>query len=298
MIFTNLEKNPEYRDEFLSLIEKSFGYTKEYKFQIDFYPLVEIANAKSCCFFLKEKRVIATCAFITREIFAKEIHRVAFFGGIAVEEKERARGVGKEIVKKTLGLVSDVAWYGLWSEKEKFFSNFGFEPYGSQFYLPQGIISKNHGKLEIIEKKLHTLTEEEISNWKIQYEKLRVNYCMVRRDESCWSSIQNITSSTYISLVNDKIAVGYAIANKGMDLKNIIHEFYAPSAVELNFLELLNQKFSIWLPCMKFKWPIKFQGHCLLLKKGNPILWESWFNDFSDEQAKGKEIFISGLDSV
>ena len=60
----NLKDQPEYYQQTLSLIEKSFGYNEKYSFAIDFAPLLDQSNWHHCFILLDEekKNVIAHIA--------------------------------------------------------------------------------------------------------------------------------------------------------------------------------------------------------------------------------------------
>lgn len=298
MIFSNLKKNPEYKDEFLKLVESSFGYSKEFKFAEDFYPLVNYSNHNNCYFLMDNKKLIATCAYMYKEVCAENNHTVALMGAIAVDSQLRGKGMGTHVVQSTIDTLNPVAWVGLWSEKEDFFSKFGFRRYGKLTYLPRGEMYKNYSDCSIQEFSISKLLPEHFSLWKKYYDELRNNFCIVKRDDESWEKLYEIKSAKFIILKNNNQIVGYAIANKGMDLTNIVHEFYAPIDLELKFFQILNKKYSLWLPIFKYSWDANYVGHCLLLREGDKTLWAKWCHEYNEKLKFGKELFISGLDSI
>lgn len=296
--FHTIEEKPQYEQDFISLVESSFGYKKPYHFNIDFFPLVNLKNFQNCYFILYQEKIIATCAYQKRAFSLEESYSVAFMGAISVHEKFRGKDFGRRLVQHVLGKIQNCAWIGLWSEKESFFEKFSFSPFSRQYFLPKQTLQKAVGDYSFQSKKIVELSGNEKQYWQESYEKLAAQYMTLERKSSHWSDIFEIHSADIYFLKYQNQRVGYAIVNKGMDLLNIVHEFYAPKEHELELLRLLNQQYEIWLPCFQFAWDEKFIGSSLLVKKGDTELWEIWKARFDQNENRGKHFFISGLDSV
>ena len=61
MILTNLKEKPELFNQTLNLIEESLGYFAPYRFDIDFYPLMEKKNWENNFLIFDEKTSLDNC---------------------------------------------------------------------------------------------------------------------------------------------------------------------------------------------------------------------------------------------
>ncbi len=294
MQFVNLAQFPHKVDHYLELIEKSFGYCHPYKFNIDFYPLVNEQNFHHCFMYMDEaQNIVATCAAQSRFLSTSIEIPIVFLGGIAVDEKLRNQGMGKKIVTETIGQFDDVAYFGLWSEKKQFFNALGFFDYGDQFFLPQMYLHYEKSSMTLRTYSLNKLDLQQKKYWMDCYKKIEKKYLSVLRKDKDWENIFQISSAHYLEIFHGTRRVGYAVVDKGMDLQNVIHEFYVSPDLELLALEKLNQQYSLWLPILQYSWDKSYLGHNLLLRPGKNELWNLWI-----EQSKKKTLFISGLDSI
>lgn len=299
MQVVSLKERKDKWSEYIKLIEVSFGYQSPFSYNIDFYPLVNSLNYQNCYMLLHQDEVIATCAYQPRKMVVKnKTFEIYFMGGIAVKEQWRASGLGKKIVNAALEQINIGSWVGLWSDQGQFFNKLGFFDYEEQCFLPikylEGI---THG-LSINQVSVSKLNLKQKEEWKQMYDGLAKNNITVLRNEDDWNNIYHIGSADYIEILAEGNKVGYAIANKGMDLKNVIHELYVDKKYELSSIQKLNQTFSLWLPFLGYPWRDKFLGANLMVKPLSINEWNSWEMEFDAEKSKGKSLMISGLDSI
>ncbi len=292
--FVSLLQYPHKFHEYVKLIEECFGYENPYQFQVDFYPLVSPSNFKYCYMYIdNEEKIIATCALKKRWINNSLSSVIYFLGAIAVDVEYQNKGIGKKIVLKTLECCDDGAWFGLWSEKKYFFNPLGFSDYGDQFFLPQCYLINRQSNITLKQYEVSSLSDDQKEFWKQCYLELEKKFMTLKRSEQHWLEIYHITSAKFYEIFYLSKRVGYAIVHKGMDLQNVVHEFFTDTAYELAALEKLNQDFSIWLPIFDYDWNEEFLGKNLMIKPGKEKLWNEW-----QRQSSEKKLFISGLDSV
>jgi predicted GNAT family N-acyltransferase len=290
--FTNLYERSDKYHEFIKLVEKSFGYNSINSYQIDFYPLVNPSNYQHCYLLMEGEEIVATCAYLERKIKGEHEHKVIFLGAITVNEKFRGNGLGKKIVEMTIATMPEVAWLGLWSDKKLFFNDLNFFDYGEQYFLPKNYLNDSLLEIKVVENSISKLTNTQKIEWKNFYQQLGKKIVTMVRDNEQWESIFHIYSAKYLEIWLQNKKVGYAILGKGMDLPNIIHEFFVASDFELSALTKLNQQRDIWLPNDTYNWDKSFLGPSLMIRKHHAKLWENWERD-----VKGT-FLISGLDSI
>ena len=294
-LFNLIERKEKYQ-EFIKLIEKSFKYLAPHSYAMDFYPLVNSSNHQNCFMLLENEELIATCAFLPRTIVASSAHQVFFMGAIAVQEKFRHQGLGKKIVSESIAKIKEGAWVGLWSDKKSFFSNLGFSDYEEQYFLPIQYLAPMQNSIRIEKFKVSQLSNQQKMEWKNFYQNLSNKSITLLRQESDWNNIFNIHSATYVEIQYQQKKIGYAIVGKGMDLQDVVHEFYVEESFQEACLAKLNQEFSIWLPGANYNWDKKFLGPNLMVRPVEKAQWDKWEKDL--EKNSMKEFFISGLDSV
>lgn len=295
MQFSNLAERKDKYSEFIHLVETSFEYQAGFNYEIDFYPLINPRNFQNCFMLLDQDEVIATCAYQPRTIVISTAYKVFFLGAIAVKERFRNQGLGNRIVSDVLKKIEDGAWMGLWSDKKQFFSKLGFRDYGEQYFLPTGYFDQTNESITITKIKVNILSDLHKKAWKNYYQKLNDKYTTLLRNDFEWNDIFQIHSATYLEIKYRGKEIGYAIADKGMDLQNVVHEFYVEEQQE-SCLAMLNQEYSVWLPGYNCNWDKKFLGSSLMIKPLNKEQWVLWENELSKNI--NKELFISGLDSI
>ncbi len=293
-IFSLIERKDKYQ-EFVKLVEKSFAYIAPHSYAVDFYPLINSANHQNCFMLMEQDEVIATCAYQPRSITANSAHKIFLMGAIAVQEKFRSQGLGKKIVESCLDRIKDGAWIGLWSDKKSFFSKLGFVDYGEQYFLPIQYLVQTPNSLKIDKFKISDLSNQQKIEWKNFYQSLSQSNVTLMRQEADWNNIFKIHSAHYLEITYQQKKIGYAVVGKGMDLLDVVHEFYAEVGLQEACLSKLNQSFSIWLPGANYQWDKKFLGPNLMVRPLVKTQWDNWEKDFKSLES---ELFISGLDSV
>lgn len=220
MIITNLENYPQYREQTLKLIEKSFGYDDKNKFEIDFYPLMEKKNLKNCFILLENNNVLAHIAVLKKQIqIENNSYNLNLYGGIAVSEEFRGKGLFAKLFNDVLLNTNDCSLQLLWSDKIELYKKFNFFPAISQYEFQK--IGSNQNTFEKI--CYNDLGQSE----KAQIHSLYYNHFEHRilRTPADWKSIEKITSADfYVKKLNNKI-MNYFVINKGADLSGVIHEY-------------------------------------------------------------------------
>lgn len=168
MIQTNLEKSPQYIEQTKVLIESSFGYSSNHSFAVDFYPLFNPSNFKHCHILIDNNQVIAHIGIKQRILKG---HKLTMYGGIAISEKYRGKGIFKDFFNSIVTMYSNCALHLLWSDKLDLYKKFGFHPAGELHQYTK-------------EKTPHHYTVEEISWSEFQYVNLYENANEVRLDRT------------------------------------------------------------------------------------------------------------------
>lgn len=299
MKFTNLEECPSLVEDYLQLVENNFSYQKPYSYQIDFYPLVNNTNYKNCYMLIdNNKKIIATCAYQYRSIEANATYNICFMGSICVNNEFQRQGFGKKIVEHCLSKVSHVDWVGLWSDKKIFFQKLGFCDFGDQYFIPIQYLESKSENIVVKKMQLNELDCAQMEQWKKFYIRITNSFITVSRNEQDWINIKHISSATYLDLSYQNKTIGYAIVHKGMDLQNVVHEFYVEDKYVLPALHFLNQTYALWLPFFNYNWDESFIGPNLMIRPMNILKWQSWENEIQQSKKNNKHLFVSGLDSV
>lgn len=227
-MITDLKRKPQKRHETIQLIEKAFDYSKENKFEIDFFPLMREENASNNFILLENEKVIGHIGVLNRifKIAGKEFE-VSMLGGIAIDEAYRGKGFFKDFFNEILKKYEDSAFHLLWSDKLELYEKFDFYPCIEQFEYTGGVESDNP---EFIKMKLQDLNDNEIEQLsKIYNTSQELRY---ERSIEDWVKLKKIISSDiYIKKENEKI-VNYFFMNKGEDLSNIIYEYGSIKDIE------------------------------------------------------------------
>lgn len=256
MNYTNLADSPHLAPKTQSLIEKSFGYNDKNSFSIDFYPLFNKDNFKNCYVIEENGEVLAHIGFKVRALGEFPI---VMFGGIAVAEAARRKGLFKKLFTKVIENSPNAALYLLWSDKLDLYNKFGFYPAGKLYEYPQ---TNSQTEFEV----------EEISWDQFKYEHLYSNDSELRlkRTTEDWIEVKKITSAK-IFLIKDKSSViNYFIEGKGADLSGIIHEYGRIDAEQLNCMKNFGR---VWSP-IEFKNAIPLFG--TVISPGAPLLFKNF----------------------
>jgi GNAT superfamily N-acetyltransferase len=220
MLYTNLEEVPNFVQKAVNLIENSFGYTAENSFAVDFYPLMKKSNYKNCHIIIDNDEVIAHIGVLERQLeINNKLHTIYMYGGIAVSDKYRGKGIFKDFFNSLLEQYKDCALHLLWSEKLDLYKKFNFYPciglyeYKKESFEHSYIIDKT--KLKDIDSEILNKIKELYIN----------NDVRIVRSNQHWEELKRISSSDIFLVYQQKELTNYFIMNKGADLIKIIHEY-------------------------------------------------------------------------
>tara|TARA_R110000868_G_scaffold97619_18_gene268680 strand:- start:2089 stop:2946 length:858 start_codon:yes stop_codon:yes gene_type:complete len=268
----------------LALIESSFQYKKPHHYKDDFYPLYNECFQPGRFALTDNDRVVAHLGYCLRELqINSHSFKVAFIGGIAVDQNERGKGYFKKIFEEALKqLTKQVDFLLLWSGDNALYEKFGFLQCGSIYQIgTKDNFSAPFKAKELCTRDLEQMRELYDSSWPNR----------VLRTPEQWQSLIHMPSvDLYIERENS-IITSYAIKNKGFDLQGVVHEFAARD------LEAFIKKFRdsvIWSP-KKFEVPIQAKLWLAMAKAG-----DTWDESLGTLQSylNSNEIMISGIDSV
>jgi predicted N-acetyltransferase YhbS len=217
---TTLKENESFFAKTLKLIEKSFGYSSEYSFKEDFYPLINKNNHQNCYIAVDNNENILGHLGV-RLVHIKinnEVFPIAMLGGIATDEKSRGKGVFTALLKHVLERHTDVAFYLLWSDNQELYNKFDFYLCGLQLEFP---FQSANSTLE--RTKFSKLNDVEKNQVKTIYNK--ESYPHLIRTTEDWANIEQMNSLDLYLKRNDNEIIGYAFKNKGADLAGVVHEY-------------------------------------------------------------------------
>ena len=197
MNYTTLLERPDLFDKTLQIIEKSFDYSEDNSFSIDFSPLVMKKNWGNCHLLLIEDEVVGHIGILNKKISIKEkSFNIAMYGGIAIDEKHRGRGYFSHFFKDVLMKHNqDTALHMLWSDQTELYEKFNFYPCVDQYEYNQDLEDAE----QYLPTKLNTLTDKEIKSLQLIYDKqpeLRFE-----RSFDQWCDLKEITSTDLILLL-------------------------------------------------------------------------------------------------
>lgn len=215
MKLTNLETDPDYYEDTISLIESAFGYKEDHSYDVDFYPLMSKSNWPNNYVVIDKDEVVAHTGVLKKKISLTKEHHLAFIGGVAVREDYRGQGLASKLLNHALKEHSSTALHVLWSEKTELYEKFGFWPCVELYSCP-----KTEGYSQF--KKI-VPTEAE---WK-ELERLynSSNEVRVKRESNDWDQIKKIKSADVYTKEKSGSIENYFVMNKGMDLNGIVHEY-------------------------------------------------------------------------
>jgi predicted acetyltransferase len=208
----NLQNDPTQLPKCLHLIEESFSYEEQYSYAEDFKLLINESNYRNCFYLQDNENIVCTVFALPRELIHKSSALpVIFIGGISVNKDYQGQGHFRTLLEAVLSFYSDNALYLLWSDLSSMYEKFNFYEFG----LIQEVTGQN------TEATLTPISSSAFQDLSNQYNQLSQQFILPRRSKSDWdilkstSSIQKLTDQENIYFID-----------KGMDLKNIIHECY------------------------------------------------------------------------
>ncbi|MCO4755663.1 MAG: GNAT family N-acetyltransferase [Bacteriovoracaceae bacterium] len=219
MKLTNLQARPDKYLDTMSLIERSFNYSDENSFAVDFYPLVNKSNWQNCWIILDDDKVIGHSGCVRRSFKVKDkLIDSIFIGAVAVDQNHRGQGLSTKLLNHILESYSDVAFHILWSEKLELYKKLGFLPCVELYEIDQKQNSTSFVKAMPAE-----LSSDDLEDIKRLYQNSK-EYRVLRTDKDWKDVFQIKSSSLYIKREQQKIT-NYFFINKGQDLSGVIHEY-------------------------------------------------------------------------
>jgi len=207
----NLAQAPELFSETIALIEREFKYSADYKFEIDFYPLMRKENHQHCHLLIDNEtnKVVGHIGFLQKNLKFKNLTLpTQFIGGICIDKKYQGQRLFTHFFKTlTQEYISNIALHVLWGDLHEVYKKFDFYPAGIQY----SVAPSGDGSLKEIKFKSQAHL----------YNKIHETHLAPTREEADWDILKNITSSKLYA--DDK---NYFFANKGFDLTHIAHEYY------------------------------------------------------------------------
>lgn len=242
---TTLSLHQNKRKELLSLIEHSFSYPPEHHFEIDFYPLMKKENAHNNWILLdEENNLVGHIGVLPRFLTHKNLSfKVSLLGGIAVLESHRGEGLLRKMMTEVLSnYQSDSALFILWSDKHDLYKKFGFELFGGQeIYSLRGKGTLTPTTLSVL------LPEERKRIFDLYKNEVEKKYLCIGRDQDYFDDLAAITTSKLYLEKKDDLITSYAFAEKGHDLKEVVHELVVTQTEYQEFLAKLPHK-TLWQP--------------------------------------------------
>lgn len=282
---STLLDSPEYYDEVISLIEKSFSYKDEYSYAIDFAPLVNSTNWKNLHILLDDKKLIAHVG--VRVLNTTEMVPILLIGGIAVNKEYRGKGHFDELFEKVIDFYKDeVSLYVLWSDLDGLYSKYNFHQAG--VLLQTGEVPFNEKEANTVGLKRTDLSSMDFGKLselqKCYRSALESNFVCGKRDGRDWGVISAISSASLYTHETNGVIDFYLMADKGMDLDGIIHEFAGINSSNTKVWLNLLKKYKMWLP-VKNPWLETEPASSLymgIFKIGNIELFSKLIHSWSD----------------
>lgn len=220
----SLQERPQLVEATLQLIEASFNYSSEFKFQTDFAPLMDPSNHHNCYILInQQEQVMAHLGVKTRKMMiGHNAHTICLLGGIAVAPAERGQGHLQKLMQEVLSdHKEEAALFILWSDLEKLYRKFGFHQCGGQYEISGLSQQQNFQRT-----KLYLLELQDQATIKQLYEQsFSKLYTTCWRDETDWQNLLQVTSADLFIERSGTDIVAYFFMNKGQDLSNIIYEY-------------------------------------------------------------------------
>lgn len=275
MNYTNLLKNPEYYIDTIKMIEKSFDYSSKNKFDIDFYPLMQKNNHKNNYILIQDDKIAAHIGVLKRAITinGKE-YFIVMYGGIAVDEHFRGKGLFKQLFNKVLSEHKEYALHLLWSDQLEMYQKF-------QFYPAIGQVEYNHSlddALGFDPAQLNDLTDKEFEQIKKIYNDQ--NDIRINRSAQQWDDLKKITSTRlYIKKEGDKIS-NYFFTGKGEDLDGVIIEIG-----DFKDIEMIKNYGVVWAP--KGFIDLEYENlYAALVKIGDPQIFTDLIKQYTQDSVQ------------
>jgi predicted N-acetyltransferase YhbS len=241
MKYTNLKESPDFVQKTYKLIETAFEYTEKNSFGVDFYPLMNEENHSHCFICIEDGEVIAHIGVLNRHfnLNGKKVN-ISMYGGIAVHEDFRGRGIFKKLFNNIQETYKDSVLHLLWSEKLELYEKYNFHPCVDLYEYQK---EKYSHLFDISQTKIDELTKEELEKITELYNS--ANEFRISRNKKHWEELSKITSVDLYLIKKDGRIVNYFIMNKGQDLSGIVHEY---GIIDDNYLRVFRSFGNVWTP--------------------------------------------------
>ena len=247
MIYTNLKDSPGFYKQTLDLIEKSFNYSRDHSFEIDFYSLMQLSNRENAHIIVENDQVIAHIATLDQHFSINgKTFPIRMYGGISVSESYRGRGLFKTLFNH-LFKNEDVSMHFLWSDKIELYQKYFFHPCIEMYEYEKNKVMNKH-KYQIIKKRISDLSDTELQMITNFYNK--IHEYRIARDDQYWKMIKNFESIDIHLIYFDNKLINYFLKNKGEDLTDIIHEY---GLIDEHFLNIFLNYGKVWTPFLNNK---------------------------------------------
>jgi len=250
-IISNLKKNPEVRLKVIHLIEESFNYTDNYRFEIDFYPLVAPSNAANNNILIEKStgNVVAHIGVLPRFLKNKDmLIPIVLMGAMVIQKNKRGQGIFRLFLEHIIkSYEQNCALLLLWSNLSELYNKFDF--YEAGLVYQTGNKDFDSELLSAVYNKttFQKLNDFQFNSIKQLYEQMSDHdISLIHRSDNDWESIKNISSTDLYLLNEDGMINGYFCVHKGHDLRNIIHEIVFISENKENLIETLRD-YKLWL---------------------------------------------------
>lgn len=277
--------NTNEESQVLTLIEKSFGYTKNHSYKEDFLPLFQKDFHPGSVNAYSNSLLVGHIGYCLREIvLANKTYPIAMLGGIAVDNNFRGQGIFKKLLNEVIeSLDSKVAFFILWSGDNSLYENFNFHQCGKVYQWGEKDFNKNF--IPVCD-----LTDSDLQQMKELYEASWPN--RIFRSSRQWQSLKEMNGVSVYLEKEKNLLISYALKNKGFDLQGVVHEF--ASAPLQRFIDEYKDS-KVWSPTQSN------------IEEGNKKLWlglvrqaKLWENTnlTVQEYFNDNSIMIGGIDSI
>ncbi|MFZ4713082.1 MAG: GNAT family N-acetyltransferase [Bacteriovoracaceae bacterium] len=276
-----LSEFPAFTNESLQLIEHSFQYQAPFRYEEDFFPLVQNENSSHRYLLLKNEKELIGHIGVKEKILTHHHFdfKVIFLGGIAIKESERGNGHFSLLLSDVIKRYQDqVPFIFLWSDKQAMYEKHGFELCIGQIQVDG---SGNNQDLEC--SPYINLHWEDKKRIRELYSKTLEETCFsVKRGKNEWQEIENMKSANfYLKRVKERV-VAYFVQDKGRDLNNIAHEFGFEEEKYLKEI-VASSSATFWLPEKYLSlWPEAQVQYGSLVKIASPDLFHNFVSVWSD----------------
>jgi len=288
-VITTIKERPELYQLVIELLERTFQYNQHYSIAIDFHPLLSETNAENLFIVLDQQsnKPIAHLGVKVSQLSSNGTHfPIALIGGVAVDENFRGLGLQRLLMDHIHQKYNDqCTLFFLWSNLDQLYQKHNYSQIGCIFELGNKDI-KYLSQVISPPLKFNQIEKNDKQNMANLHRSTILNkYTAPLRSDAEWEQLYNVTSANIYLIKNSlKKLIGYLIADKGMDLQGIIHEFCFGPEVPKELIQEINQ-FKIWVPEKKQDHYQKQLFSCLT-RIGNSHLFQKFISQWSQNSIR------------